>query len=57
MIFYQRKLQTSLVKFMPKITYPITSHQNPRIKNIVKLRNRRHRDKQKMMLIEGYPLS
>jgi RNA methyltransferase, TrmH family len=32
----------------------INSTKNDRIKNIVKLRNRRERDKQKLMLIEGY---
>ena len=32
----------------------ITSLQNERIKNVVKLRNRRDRDKQQKMLIEGY---
>ena len=32
----------------------ITSLQNDRIKNVVKLRNRRDRDKQQKMLIEGY---
>ena len=32
----------------------IASPQNDRIKNIVKLRNRRERDKQQMMVIEGY---
>ena len=33
---------------------PITSPQNPYIKNIIKLRNRRQRDKQKTLIIEGY---
>ncbi|MCH2204838.1 MAG: RNA methyltransferase [Lentisphaerales bacterium] len=32
----------------------ITSTKNDRIKNIVKLRNRRDRDRQKLMIIEGY---
>ncbi|MCH2174995.1 MAG: RNA methyltransferase [Lentisphaeria bacterium] len=32
----------------------ISSTQNPRIKNIVKLRNRRARNKQKLFLVEGY---
>lgn len=32
----------------------ITSLQNDRIKNVVKLRNRRDRDKQQKMIIEGY---
>lgn len=32
----------------------ISSLQNSRIKNIVKLRNRRTRDKQQLMIIEGY---
>ncbi|MCM8528274.1 MAG: RNA methyltransferase [Lentisphaeraceae bacterium] len=32
----------------------ITSLQNDRVKNVVKLRNRRDRDKQQSMLIEGY---
>ena len=32
----------------------INSLQNPKIKNIIKLRNRRQRDKQKTMIIEGY---
>jgi TrmH family RNA methyltransferase len=32
----------------------ITSPTNPRIKNIVKLRERRHRDREKTMIIEGY---
>jgi RNA methyltransferase, TrmH family len=32
----------------------ITSLQNDRIKNLVKLRNRRDRDKQQSMIIEGY---
>ncbi|OVE82654.1 rRNA methyltransferase [bacterium M21] len=32
----------------------ITSLQNPRIKNLAKFRNRRHRDKQQKILIEGY---
>ena len=31
----------------------INSLQNPTIKNLVKLRQRRHRDRQKMMLIDG----
>lgn len=33
---------------------PITSLQNPRIKNLVKLRDRRHRDETGHFLIEGY---
>lgn len=32
----------------------ISSLQNPRIKNLVKLRDRRHRDKSAQFLIEGY---
>ncbi|MGH7196653.1 MAG: TrmH family RNA methyltransferase [Candidatus Saccharimonadales bacterium] len=32
----------------------ITSLQNPRIKNLVKLKNRRKRDDEKVILIEGY---
>lgn len=32
----------------------ISSPQNPKIKNIVKLRNRRTRDKQQLMIVEGY---
>ena len=32
----------------------ITSLQNPRIKNLVKLKNRRKRDEQQVILIEGY---
>lgn len=32
----------------------IQSLQNPRVKNLVKLRNRRDRDRQKQFLIEGY---
>jgi len=32
---------------------PITSLQNPKIKNIVKLRQRKHRDRQQLMLIDG----
>ena len=31
----------------------VTSLQNPQIKNVVKLRERRHRDRQGLMLIEG----
>ena len=31
----------------------ITSPQNPKIKNLVKLRRRRHRDRQRRMLIDG----
>ncbi len=31
----------------------ITSLQNPKIKNIVKLRRRKHRDEQQLMIIEG----
>ncbi len=31
----------------------LTSLQNPKIKNVVKLRERRHRDLQGLMLIEG----
>ncbi len=31
----------------------ITSLQNPKIKNIVKLRQRKHRDRQQLMLIDG----
>ena len=34
----------------------ITSHQNQRIKNIVKLKNRRTRDKDQKTLLEGYRL-
>ena len=34
---------------------PITSLQNPKIKNLVKLRQRRQRDRQKLMLIDGVP--
>lgn len=33
---------------------PIQSLQNPRVKNLVKLRDRRDRDRQKLFLIEGY---
>lgn len=33
---------------------PITSLQNPRVKNLVKLRDRRHRDETGRFLIEGY---
>jgi len=36
------------------INYDIISLQNPKIKNLVKLRNRRERDKQGVFLIEGY---
>lgn len=32
----------------------ITSRQNPRIKHLVKLRNRRYRDDQKEFIVEGY---
>ena len=32
----------------------ITSLQNPRIKNLVRLRNRRDRDQQQKMIVEGY---
>ena len=32
----------------------ITSLQNPRIKNLVKLRNRRPRDRQGLFIAEGY---
>ncbi|MCH8474583.1 MAG: RNA methyltransferase [Opitutales bacterium] len=32
----------------------ITSSQNPRIKNLIRLRDKRHRDRQKRFLIEGY---
>ena len=31
----------------------VSSLQNPRIKNLVKLRQRRQRDRQKRMLIDG----
>ncbi len=34
----------------------ITSHQNPRIKNIIKLKNRRTREKAQKTLLEGYRL-
>ena len=33
---------------------PITSPSNPRIKQLVRLRNRRHRDRSGLFLIEGY---
>ncbi len=32
---------------------PITSLQNPKIKNLVKLRQRRYRDRQRLLLIDG----
>jgi TrmH family RNA methyltransferase len=32
---------------------PITSLQNPRVKNAVRLRDRRHRDKQRRIVIDG----
>ncbi len=32
----------------------ITSLQNPRVKAVVRLRHRRHRDREKLVLIEGY---
>ncbi len=32
----------------------ITSQQNPGIKNIVKLRNRQHRDRQELIIVEGF---
>lgn len=32
---------------------PITSLQNPKIKNVVKLRQRKYRDRQQLMLIDG----
>ena len=32
---------------------PITSPQNPRVKNAVRLRDRRHREKQGRILIDG----
>jgi len=35
-------------------TEHLTSLQNPRIKGLVKLRDRRHRDAEKRLLIEGY---
>lgn len=35
-------------------TESITSLQNPRIKNLVRLRDRRPRDQQKVFLVEGY---
>ncbi len=36
------------------MTTPITSLQNPRVKNVVKLRKRSHRDEAGLLLIEGY---
>ncbi len=33
---------------------PVTSTSNPRIKQLVRLRNRRHRDRSGLFLIEGY---
>lgn len=40
-----------MTKDMPLL---ISSLQNPKIKNVVKLRQRSHRDEQKLMIIEGY---
>ncbi len=45
------RAQPAVVK-MPIET--ITSSRNPRVKNLVKLRERRQRDKQGLFLIEGY---
>ena len=33
---------------------PITSTQNPRVKSLVRLRDRRHRDRERRFLVEGY---
>lgn len=33
---------------------PITSLQNPRVKNLVRLRERRHRDRERSFVIEGF---
>ena len=35
------------------IAEPITSLQNPRVKNVVRLSNRRHRDRQQQTVVEG----
>ncbi len=37
-----------------KTAIPLTSLQNPRVKEVVKLRDRPHRDEKGLMLIEGY---
>jgi RNA methyltransferase, TrmH family len=34
---------------------PLTSTQNPRVKQVVRLRDRRHRDREGLMLVEGAP--
>ena len=31
----------------------ITSPQNPRVKQVVRLRDRRHRDEEELLLVEG----
>ncbi|MCC7358164.1 MAG: RNA methyltransferase [Anaerolineales bacterium] len=36
------------------MTGPITSLQNPRVKAVVRLRDRRHRDREGQMLVEGH---
>ncbi|MFN2104251.1 MAG: TrmH family RNA methyltransferase [Candidatus Promineifilaceae bacterium] len=35
------------------VAEPITSLQNPRVKNVVRLSNRRHRDRQQQTVVEG----
>lgn len=37
-----------------KLTAPITSPTNPKVKRLVRLRSRRHRDREGAFLIEGY---
>lgn len=41
--------------FLNIMNYPvITSSQNPAVKHLVKLRDRRHRDRERLTLLEGY---
>jgi RNA methyltransferase, TrmH family len=53
---FQKKSQRKKVKNTTAIMLNITSHQNQRIKNIIKLRNRHTREKTKKTLLEGYRL-
>ncbi|HPY61991.1 MAG TPA: RNA methyltransferase, partial [Kiritimatiellia bacterium] len=39
---------------MPSVPQPITSLQNPGVKEIVKLRQRSHRDENALLIVEGY---
>ena len=54
LLYFLRALWALCVQILPVLPEKITSLQNPRIKQLVKLRDRRDRDDAGLFLVEGY---